>query len=181
MAIAVIIIVGSPLIYLALLNAIGPSTAYHEPSVQASERLRDGTPVLYVGDDLRVNITVVRHRLNGSCRLDIRRFAHDLASGEHHMISKTEVQFVGQNELRRTQWPSPPDKYTIGYAIDESNAPKMDEPLLPPGVNERQFRLYVKTRYFCNVLDYIFPRYIQGGEREDETIPVNVVIRRSRA
>jgi hypothetical protein len=172
-----------PVIYLAVLNAIGPSTEYHNPQIGTAERGPDGTQYVYLGEEFYVWISIVRHRLNGSCLFDIRRYAEVVGgprNGRMYLISKAELQFVGQNEMRRTRWPVPEEKYILGYAVNDNNEPQFDMPLLPHGVDEREFTFYVVGRYYCNALDYIFPRYIQGGDRPNITPRVNAVLRRHR-
>jgi hypothetical protein len=173
----------SPLLYLAILNSVGPSTEYHNPTIATAVRGPDGRDTVYLGDEFYVNIFVVRHRINGNCKFKIRRYAEPLEGeeqGDRYLLSTAELQFVGQNEMRRARWPSPPDKYILGYAINEQGDPQYDFPLLPEGVDQREFLFYVVGRYYCNVLDYIFPRFIQGGPREDETAHVRAVVKRHK-
>lgn len=173
----------SPLIYLAVLNAVGPSTEYHNPAIGTAVKGPDGSSYVYLGDELYVWITIIRHKLNGNCRFEIERFAEAVGGsrdGQKYMISKTALQFVGQNELRRTRWPVPSEKYILGYGVNEKNEPQIDQPLLPDGIDEQEFTFYVVGQYFCNALDYVIPRYIQGGDRPDITPRVNAVLRRQK-
>jgi len=173
----------SPVIYTALLNAVGPSTQYRNPQIATAEPGPDGKQYVYLGEEFYVWITVIRHRLNGNCLFEIRRYA-EVASGPRvgkaFLISAVSLQFVGQNELRRTRWPQPSERYFLGYAVDEENDPLYTQPLLPDGVDEEHFAFYVRGRYYCNFLDYLIPRYIQGGNQPDETERVYAVLRRHR-
>lgn len=179
-----IVILGSPVIYTAILNAIGPSTEYHRPEIGSGVMLPDGRIGVFIGDEFFVWITIVRHRVNGNCLFEIERYAEVVdgpRAGRKYLISKTALQFVGANELRRTRWPVPEEKYILGYAVDNDNKPRLDMPLLPDGVEEREFDFYVVGRYFCNALDYLFPRYIQGGLHPNETPRVRAVVKRRPA
>ena len=181
--ILVFLLILSPVFYTIALNVLGPSTEYHNPSLPTAEKGADGRSYVYVGDELYVFISIVRHKINGNCRFEIARYAENIGGFEHgkkHPISYASLQFIGQNELRRARWPSPPDEYIIGYDVNEKNEPQIDKPLLPNGIDEQEFDLYVVGRYYCNLFDYIFPRYIQGGENPNETPRIRVVIRRHR-
>lgn len=176
-------IITSPISYVVILNWLGPSTEYHNPEIATATRGPDGKLYVYLGDEFWVNIFVVRHATNGNCHFKIRRYAEPLdglQAGRKFLVSVAELQFVGQNEMRRARWPSPPDKYILGYAVNEQNEPQYDKPLLPDGVDELEYLFYVQGRYFCNFLDYIIPRYIQGGPREDETAHVRAVVKRNK-
>jgi len=170
---------------LATFNVIGPSTEYHNPSIATATPCNQGgdRPCIYVGDEFYVWITVVRHRLNGSCTFVITRYAEHVdgpRKGVRHPISYATLQFVGHNEMRTVRWPSPPDRYIVGYEVDENNVPQKERPLLTNGLDEEEFLFFVVGRYYCNYLDDIFPRYIQGSQRPNETAPVRAILRRHR-
>lgn len=168
--------------HLALLNAIGPSTEYHNPVI-GTGHVVDGKTYVYLGDEFYVWIFVIRHKTNGDCRFEIERYAEYVGGPKHskrHLISKTKLEFKGANELRRTRWPVPSEPYYLGYAIDKQGRPQPKKPLLPDGVDEQEFTFYVVGRYYCNILDHIFPRYIQGGDRPNITPRVNAILRRHK-
>ncbi|MDE2101780.1 MAG: hypothetical protein KGL39_31325 [Patescibacteria group bacterium] len=172
-------IVFSPVIYLAVLNAIGPSTEYFEPWIEGQVTLgADGIYHAFLGDRIFVRYIVVRHKLNGNCLLHVYRYGERIGgplAGTRVLLDYADLRFVGANELRRPRWPLA--GLVLGYGVDKDDNPKMDEPLLPPGVDSQEFALYVVAEYRCNVLDYIFPRYLQGGQ-PDQTARVNIVIKR---
>ena len=181
--IVVLAIILSPVLYTAMLNWLGPSTEYHDPVIGTAVKGPDGKDYVYVGDEFYVWITIVRHKLNGNCLFEIERFAEATDGpnkGVRRLISKTALQFIGQNELRRTRWPVPSEAYILGYEVDKQSKPQLDKPLLPDGVDQQEFEFYVVGRYFCNFLDYLIPRHIQGGQKPDETPRVRAIVKRTK-
>ncbi len=169
-----------PLGYVLLLNSLGPSTAYYNPQIATALQGPDGRKYVFLGDDFYVWISVVRHERNGNCYFHIHRYAEATDGpdkGKPKLISEEGLQFVGRNELRQTRWPQPPTKLVLQYELDEEG--NIVGPLLPDGVEEQETDFYVVGRYYCNALDYIFPRYIQGGSR-NETGRVHAVIKRTK-
>lgn len=165
---------GSPVIYWGTLNYLGPSTEYHDPYIEGAEKLPDGKYLAYVGDRVFVRYTVVRHRINGDCRLKLRRYGEDVGgphAGRRRLLDSTELRFRGADELYHPRWP------LRGLLLDHGDGV---DPLLPPGVDQQEIALYVVARYYCNPLDYIFPRYLQGGIRPNETERVDLIVRRRR-
>ena len=168
--------------YLFALNSLGPSTRYYNPQLGNATKI-DGKDYVYLGDEFYVWISIVRHKRNGNCQFHIKRYAEEVGGprdGERHLISRATLQFVGQDELRRTRWPIPADPYYLGYAVDKNGQPIVDKPLLPDGVDEQEYTFYVVGRYYCNALDYVFPRYIQGGDRPNITPRINAIVRRHK-
>jgi hypothetical protein len=198
------------LIDTAQMNRIGASTQYHHPVIatgtkEGNETILHVGEELYVLMWIvrhEVNGTcdfaVKRYaeHVDGSLR------------GHRLLISTAILHFEGKNDLARVRWPIELNPYYVGGAIliekpsdplyveypyqfnkdtqqyeriwPFTAQPAMDLPLLPPGVDEQRFKFYVVGRYFCNVLDYVFPRYIQGGDRPDTTPPVYATVRRSK-
>lgn len=174
-------ICSSPLIYWAALNALGPSTEYHDPYVEGATRLPDGKYVAYLGDRIFVRYTVIRHQINGNCLLNVYRYGEYVGgalAGERVLLDYADLRFKGQNELRHPRWPLA--GLVLGYSVTESGAAHKAMPLLPKGVESQEFALYVVARYFCNPLDYVFPRYLQGGMRPNETERVSLIVKRNR-
>jgi hypothetical protein len=66
-----------PLGYDFVLNSLGPSTEYLDPSLPTATMV-DGKPTVYAGDDFYVQHTIVRHAINGNCILRIHRYAEDV-------------------------------------------------------------------------------------------------------
>ncbi|HMF51781.1 MAG TPA: hypothetical protein VK603_24200 [Candidatus Saccharimonadales bacterium] len=167
-------VVLSPAIYFGFLNALGPSTEYYEPSVIGATKQPDGHYVAYLGDRIYVTYSVVRRKINGECFVHVRRYGEEVdgpAAGKRRLLNFVDLQFRGENELRRPRWPL--EGLVLGDDFD-------GEPLLAPGVDERAFDLFVVARYYCNFMDYILPRYLQGGTKPDETERVRLIVRRHR-
>lgn len=170
----------SPIIYFAALNAIGPSTDYFEPWIEGQVTIgSDGKYRAFLGDRIFVRYIVVRHKLNGNCLLHVYRFAENVGgpeAGKKHLLDYADLRFIGADELRRPRWPLA--GLVLGYDVDKEGQPQIDRPIMPPGVNKQEFSLFVVARYYCNLLDYIAPRYLQGGPRPNETAHVNIVVQR---
>ena len=148
----------SPAIYFGVLNFLGPSTQYYEPSIEGADLGRDGKYYATVGDKIFVRYIVIRNKINGSCRLNIWRYAENIGGpedGKRHLLDYADLAFVGANELRRPRWPL--DGLVLGGRGD----------MLPRGVDQQEFALYVVGRYRCNFWDAIIPRYLQGGPVPD--------------
>lgn len=172
-------IILSPALYFLMLNAIGPSTEYFEPWIEGATLGPDGKYHAFLGDRIFVRYTVVRHKLNGNCLLHVYRYGENVGgpeAGRRHLLSYADLRFVGADELRRPRWPL--EGLILGYGVDKSGRPQMDDPLLPPGVDKQEFALFVVARYFCNPLDSLLPRYLQGGSKPDETARVNIIVER---
>lgn len=177
----VALLIGSPVWYWAILNTLGPSTEYHRPYIEGAKILPSGKYVAYVGDTIYVRYTVVRHKINGDCLLNVYRYGEAIGgpeNGQRHLLDYVDLRFLGANDLLRPRWPL--DGLVLETARYKWGAPKPDEPLIPDGFDEQELALYVVARYYCNPLDYIFPRHIQGGNRADETARVNLILRRNR-
>lgn len=174
-------VVLSPAVYFGILNELGPSTEYYEPTISGATLQPDGKYVAYLGDRIFVNYIVVRHRINGSCLLHVYRYGEEIGgpnNGRRHLLDYVELQFRGTDELMRPHWPL--KGLVLGYDVNKDGQPQKDKPLLAPGVNSQEFALYVVARYFCNVMDEIFPRYLQGGIKPNETERVNLIVKRNR-
>ena len=181
MSIIVLYAISLPAIYFYVLNALGPSTEYYEPTIQGAALGADGKYYAALGDKIFVNYIIVRHKINGNCLLSVSRYAENIGgddAGKLHLLDYVDLRFVGQNELRRPRWPMA--GLVLGYDVDKDGKPETSKPLLPAGSDSQEFALYVKARYFCNFVDYIIPRYLQGGERPNETERVNIIVRRQK-
>ncbi len=168
-------------IWLATLNIIGPSTEYLDPRIPTAT-IVDGKPTVYLGDLFYVQHTIVRHTLNGNCTLAINRYAEDVdgpTPGKRHQIDYAELQFIGNNEVLHPRWPPADDPYKLSFERDRKDGLLKDKPLLPEGVDQITMDFFVVSRYYCNPLDYIFPRYIQGGH-PDESPRVRAVVKRNK-
>lgn len=169
-----LIVVLSPAIYWGAINALGPSTEYHRPIVVSVsgtplERLKDGSYLVYPGDRIFVRYFVVRHKINGDCLLNISRYGEYVGGkddGKRILLDYTEIQFQGANELLRPRWPL--------------NGLSINEQFIPDGQDEQRLALYVVARYRCNPLDWLFPRYLQGGPVPNETARAYITIRRRK-
>jgi len=153
--------------YWLVLNKLGPSTEYHEPYVEGAAKLADGQYAAYVGDVVYVRYTIVRHKINGNCLLDVRRYGEFVGGardGERRMLDHVELRFKGANELLRPRWP------LDGFRLTDD--------LVPPGEDQQKLALYVVARYHCNVMDGLIPRYIQGGDAPDQTERVYLTVKR---
>lgn len=164
---------------LAFVNLNGASTLYTNPTIGTGER-HEGKTYVYVGDEFYVWIQIVRLagsvRVNSTCRFRIERYAEYVGgrkNGQRLLISQAELQFRGDNLVMRTRWPIQSEPYFVGWGADENGIPRF---MLDDDQNEQEFTFYVVGRYFCNYLDHIFPRYIQGGDRPNITPRVNAIV-----
>jgi hypothetical protein len=87
---------------------------------------------------------------------------------------------VGRDEILHPRWPAADDPYVLGYERDEKDNTLYDRPLLPDGVDELTMDFYVSPRNFCNTLDYLIPRYTNGGTHWDESPRVRARVKRHR-
>ena len=173
-ALLVLLAASVPVAYWAVLNTLGPSTEYHEPYIvledaELAPRLPDGRYVAYVGERIYVRYTVVRHKINGDCLLNIFRYGEYIGGprdGKRELLDYADLQFSGANDLLRPRWP------VEGLVLTDA--------LIPAGRDEQELALYVIARYHCNPLDEVFPRHLQGGVRSDETVRVNLIVRRKK-
>lgn len=168
-AIGIIIlgVVSTPLVYFSILNSLGPSTEYYEPTIQGATVGADGKYYATVGDKIFVNYIIVRHQINGNCLLNVFRYGENIGGpkpGKLHLLDYADLRFIGANELRRPRWP------LSGLVLDDS--------LIEPGESQQELALYVRAKYFCNLADYFIPRWLQGGIRPDETERANLIVRR---
>ncbi len=178
-------------LWLLNVNAIGPSTRYYNPVIGTATPNPDrpDRPFVYLGDEFHVNITVVRDepvflQALSTCEFVIRRYMEAVSgprTGSRHLISTGHLEFRGQNQfIPRTRWPQPNEKLIyLNYAVDKMGNELRDQPLLPDGVDEEEVAFYVVGRYFCNIMDDIIPRYIQGG-RPNETERVYAILKRHK-
>ncbi len=157
--------------YWATLNAFGPSTEYHEPTIIGAKALPDGKFEATVGDrNVYVTYSIIRHKLNGDCFLKVWRYGEEIGGprdGTRHLFDQADLRFVGANEMRHPRWPS-----THGLDLKDD--------LIPPELQEQELALYNVARYYCNPLDYVFGRYLQGGIKPDETERVTLVLKRKQ-
>jgi hypothetical protein len=167
----------SPLINGALLDYLGPSTEYYEPTVLGAERDPNGKLVAHLGDKVFISYIVVRHQINGTCLLHVWRYGEEIGgprSGTRHLLDYADLQFVGANELRRPRWP------IEGLVLGKDMNGQM---LLADDVVEQEYALYNVAEYHCNVVDELMAalgrgRFLQGGIRANETERVNLTVRR---
>ena len=172
-------LVFSPAIYFGILNHLGPSTEYYEPTITGAVQIKDGKYVAYLGDKIFVNYIVVRHKINGTCFLHVYRYGEEVGgphAGQRHLLDYVELQFRGRDELMRPHWPL--TGLVLGYDVDKNGISQKDKPLLAPGIESQEFALYVVARYYCNFMDLLFPRYLQGGIKPNETERINLIVKR---
>jgi len=183
---AAILAVSVPISYIAflgMLNSLGPSTEFIDPQIETAKPCGRELPCVYVGDDFYLRYYIVRHALNGRCKSDVRRYAVEIGganNGRRHLLSHVELNFVGRNEIIRPRWPTYEERYKLEYSVDENNNPLADKPLLADGVDEQEMCFLNTNRYYCNVLDYIVPRYMQGGTEPDESPRICAIVRRHK-
>lgn len=151
--------------YYMLLNWFGPSTLYLEPTLPTAVPTGEPPhmkPTVYIGDDFYIAHMTVRFERNGNCLLKIHRYAEHVGGptpGKKYLIDYAELQFVGANDIMRPRWPPYDHPYVLGFARDEQGNYLLDKPLLPEGVDELEMDFFVTPRNFCNMMDYIIPRY----------------------
>lgn len=169
MALLVCEVLFSPAIYWAFLNNLGPSTEYYDPTIQGATQVGDDEYVAYVGDKIFVTYIVIRHKINGTCQLHVSRYGEAVGgpnSGKRYLLDVVNLQFVGRDRLHRPRWPL--DGLTL------------KDKLIPDGAAEQRYAVYVVARYHCNFMDDIFPRYLQGGIKPNETERVYLTVKRNR-
>lgn len=167
----------------AAINATSPSTELIDPQIETAEPCGRDLPCVYVGDEFYLRYFIVRHQLNGTCTSDVHRYAEEVGgkrNGKRHLLSHVELNFVGKNDISRPRWPPANSNYRLEYSVDADNIPIPNSPLLPEGVDEQRMCFFNTNRYYCNFLDYIVPRYMQGGARPNESPSVCAYVRRSR-
>lgn len=155
-----------------LLDAGGPSSGYYEPVLTGATKLSNGKYEAPIGNYIFVRYKVVRHKINGDCTINIRRYIEFISGpwgGQTRMIEQITMPFVGANDMYHPWWPR------YGLLLSDS--------LVPPKASSQEISLFVKARYWCglkylNIWDYIFPRYLQGGIKPDESARVNLVVKR---
>lgn len=156
----------SPLIWDLMLNSLGSSTEFFDVKVLGAKPIPGGYAAT-VGDKIFITYTVVRHSLNGSCFERIWRYAENVGgpdAGEKHLLDFADLQFVGENEVRHARWP-------LGGLV-------LTNDLIPSETKSQKLAFFNAARYYCNALDYIWPRYLQGGEHPNETARVYLTLTR---
>ena len=165
------------------INRLGPSTELIDPQIETAEPCGMDLPCVYVGDEFYLRYFIVRHALNGTCTSDVHRYAEEVGgprNGKKHLLSHVELNFVGKNDITRPRWPPANDRYKLEYSVDTNNIPLTDSPILADGIDEQRVCFFNTNRYYCNFMDYIIPRYMQGGARPNESPAVCAYVRRSR-
>lgn len=165
----------SPVIYWAAVNSFGDSTDYFFQSVESAEPGPDGRNYIYVGDNIRITAINHRHRVNGSCLLEVDRVRENVGGkfdGQKHVFQHVQQQFPGDGEPRRTSWPIPP----IYIRVDES---WFDDPT----AIEQEMDIYTAGTYECNPLDsfWLFigwPRMMHDFKWNEERERTRVVLTR---
>ena len=155
-----LMLIASPVEYFAILNCLGPSTDYFDESV-ASARHIDGESYIQVGDDLVVKAEVIRHRINGTCRLAVWRVRQNVGGkfdGRISLLQYIEQNFVGDGQFRHTSWPIPPTRIVVTENWFDD-----------PNVAEQTIDIFVIARYYCNFLDDLYPRWIDGIKKKTQT------------
>lgn len=148
----------------------GPSSLYFEPRIVGEVDREGGKYVAYYGDRIFVTYSVIRLEGWGNCLLDIHRYAEEIGgmrNGYRHEIDHVQLEIKGNNDLLRPQWP------VRGLVLGDGLK-------LRDGVNQQEFAMYVVARYHCGLIDDFVPRYIQGGEKPNETPRVGLVVKRNR-
>lgn len=172
-------------VHLEWLNMLGPSSNYYARYIEGAARQQDGTYVAYLGDKIYVHYDIVRHQINGNCLLPIYRYGENVGgpeAGKRHLLDYVERRFRGGSDFLRLRWPD--DGLVLGYGkkFNSADPPKLiedkDDPLIPPGQVSQELAMYVVSRYDCNFMDWIFPRYIQGGPNPNETERLYMIVKR---
>ena len=151
-------VVLAPVEYLATLNAYGSSTDYFNQYVASAEHGPNGQDFVTVGDDFLVRAEIIRHRVNGTCQLSVNRVRENVGGrlpGAIHLIQHVDQNFVGDGAFRYTSWPIPPAKIVVG------------DDWIEPGAAQQVIDVFVVGRYYCNVLDRVFPRFLRGDDGGD--------------
>jgi hypothetical protein len=147
-----------PVEYLAIQNAYGPSTDYFNQHVSSAARGADGRNYIYIGDEFNVSSNVIRHKTNGSCRLAVWRVREDIGGfhdGRISLIQYADEAFVGDGEWRQTSWPVVhKDADKIIVKPDWIDDPRSDE---------QSIDVFVIARYYCNILDGLWPRWLDSA------------------
>lgn len=154
--IVLLAILGSPLWYFFIVNAMGASTDYFDQSITTAKQDHDGQSVLHVGDPFRVHAGVIRHLVNGSCQLAVWRVRENVGGkfdGRINLLQYIDQTFVGDGVFRHTSWPLPPIAITV-----------TDNWFDDPDAKEQTMDVFVIARYYCNMVDDVFPRWLRSPD-----------------
>lgn len=174
-------------IYWEALNLLGPSSNYYVGEVEGAARTPDGHFEAFLGQKIWVHYEIVRHAINGDCYLRIFRYGENVGgpeAGKRHLLDYSTRRFRGTGERLKLRWPQGGLVLDYGKKFDADSASGekllVDEsdPLIPPGQDAQELALYVVARYDCNPMDWVFPRYIQGGPVSNQTQRVYLIVRR---
>lgn len=171
-----------PVQRMAIINE-SPSTLLLNLKVASAIKGPDKLDYVYLGDELHVTYTVVRLPTNYACTEPVWRYAEDVdgpTPGKRHLLDYFELHFQPgkAGDVLYPQWPQPPRIYKWGVEVNEQIKPQNDKPIMPDGVDELTLDIYNVAQYYCNWLDNIIPRYLQGGEKPNETARARVVLKR---
>ena len=162
----------SPIWYTSLLNWPGPSTFYFDQNV-ASARHDEGLGYILPGDQLLMHASTVRHKFNGRCELAVWRVRENIGGkydGNIHLMQFVWQAFVGENFFRKTSWPIAPAR----VIVDKTNVVQDQKTgeftgadgtwFDDPSVQQQTVDVFVVGRYYCNFMDYIFPRFLEDND-----------------
>lgn len=124
-------------IFWAIQNYINPGFDMIEPRVIGPTRLKNN-------DVLQVSYKIVRRR---DCTLQVTRILQSVSGqfkGRETQLVTVEQSFKADNQIR-----------DIGYAVELPSSLPED-----PDVNENEYDVFNRVRFFCNGLDWLWPRYM---------------------
>lgn len=174
--IVVLLIVCSPLIYYAILSW-PDSTDYFLQEVASAKRGPDGRDYIYVGDPILIKAYNWRHKINGTCFLDVSRVRENVGGkfdGKKTTFQFVNQYFVGDGLIRQTSWPIPP----VVIKVDDS---WFDD----PDAEEQEMDIWTEGPYNCNPLDAIrkklgIPRMMSDGQGHPWREKTRVVLKRHK-
>jgi hypothetical protein len=132
----------------------GPSTSYFNQQITSALHAPDGDH-LFLGDPVIIAAGTIRHKRNANCDLAVWRVRENIGGkydGSIHLMQQITQAFVGEGYYRRTTWPIAPAKVTVDDGwFDDADA------------KSQLMDIYVVGRYYCNVWDYLMPRFLHDN------------------
>jgi hypothetical protein len=126
------------------LAGLGYYVAHHAliPSTEVTDQKVDGPTTVAPGATIKVTDVVTR---NDDCLIILARTASRMNagpnSGRDWVLQTISQTFLGDHIPR-------PAEYTVQ---------------LDPGMPDSTYRIFSRTRYFCDILDYAWPRVVDLG------------------
>jgi hypothetical protein len=164
----------SPFIYWAIVSW-PDSTDYFLQEVDSAKAGPDGRDYIYVGDQLHVTAYNWRHKINGTCLINVDRVRENVGgkyNGKRHLLQRLEQYPTGDGIIRRTSWPLDPVKIMV-----------TEDWFDDPEATEQEMDIFTTGDFNCNPLDRIrialgIPRLHHDGQGHPWREKTRVVLKR---